>query len=72
MKKCEYCGKNGNVDVTMPTAVGIFNGTLCLKHSLEINSNTNILFNIIGKRAKIMKIKLPTDIKTMGKIVNKK
>ena len=29
--KCEYCGEKGNVNATMPTGVGIFQGILCLK-----------------------------------------
>jgi hypothetical protein len=71
--KCEYCDEEGNVNATMPTGAGIFHGILCIKHSLELHDNPEILFKIIKQRAEKMNIKLPTDeIAKMEEILNAK
>ena len=70
-EKCEVCGKEKNVDFTMPMGGLIFTANLCLECSMIIHQDKKMFEGIIRKRAKDRDIEFPTTTDILSKLMKK-
>lgn len=70
---CEVvgCKNKAKMDVTMPTALGIFTAGMCIRCGLKVHDDKEMFFGIIRDRAEKRKIVLPTSVENMRKLLEK-
>lgn len=71
-KLCEVCGKEAEMDITMPLPIGIFKADTCMYCGMIVHEDKDSVIKILKRRAELMGISLPMDIETSNKVCETK